>query len=99
MSGSDPRLSRRKMAGLLASAPLLATGACATTRSTQEVRERLPVLARHEGVWDGMFRCVDATGKVTAEFSSGIIKRFLPDEHWPKIYHQTNQYVLPDGTR
>jgi len=104
MDRSDSALSRRKIGGLLVSAPVLLT-ACATAgtvdspTTTQAVRERLPVLARHEGVWDGMFRRVDATGKVTAEFSSRIIKRFLPDEQWPKIYHQTNKYVLPDGTR
>lgn len=103
MSDSNFHLSRRAFSGLGASASglLLSTGSAvaAEPTTTQQVRELLPVLARHEGVWDGMFRRVDADGRIVEEFSSRIIKRFLPDEFWPMIYHQTNMYDLPDGTK
>ncbi len=104
MDDNAPSLSRRRLGGVVASAPALlwassSARAAAEPRTTQEVRERLPVVARNEGVWDGMFRRVDPTGRITAEFSSRIIKRLLPDEFWPEIYHQTNIYDLPDGKR
>ncbi|MBT4741029.1 MAG: hypothetical protein HOO09_11655, partial [Rhodospirillaceae bacterium] len=103
MNDSTSGLSRRALGGLAASASglLLATGSAqaAEPTTTQQVRERLPVLARHEGVWDGTFRRVDADGQIVEEFQSRIIKRFLPDEFWPMIYHQTNIYDLPDGTK
>jgi len=102
MDKTTPRISRRQLNGLVVSSPV-ALLACSATAdrdvptTTQQVREALPVLARHEGVWDGVFRRMDPAGKVTAEFNARIIKRFLPDEHWPKIYHQTNMYDFPDG--
>lgn len=103
MTDSNSRVSRRTLGGLAASASglLLSSSRAQTAEPTtvQAVRERLPVLARHEGVWDGMFRRVDADGRIESEFQSRIIKRFLPDENWPKIYHQTNMYDLPDGTK
>jgi len=104
MDKTQPDISRRHLAGLAVAAPGLmwACNAAADRdppQTTQQVREALPVLARHEGVWDGVFRRMDPAGKIKAEFNARIIKRFLPDEHWPKIYHQTNMYDLPDGQR
>ena len=103
MSEFNAGVSRRRLGGIAASASGLLLSSQAVHASepttTQQVRERLPVLARHEGVWDGMFRRVDADGRIVEEFSSRIIKRFLPDEFWPMIYHQTNMYDLPDGTK
>ena len=102
MDQTTPRISRRQLNGLVVSSPvaLLACNATAdrdVPTTTQQVREALPVLARHEGVWDGVFRRMDPAGRVKSEFNARIIKRFLPDEHWPKIYHQTNMYDFPDG--
>ncbi len=104
MDEDAPTLSRRHLGGLVAAAPALmwparAALAADAPTTTQQVRERLPVVARNEGVWDGMFRRVDANSRITAEFSSRIIKRLLPDDFWPEIYHQTNIYDLPDGKR
>ena len=97
------KLSRRTLGVLAATAPGLALSsqpamAADEPTTTQQVRDRFPVLARHEGVWDGTFMRLDADNKVAAEFKSRIIKRFLPDEFWPKIYHQTNMYEFADGT-
>ena len=104
MDEANPSISRRSLGGLVVSAPALmwpgsTAVAAGPPTTTQQVRERLPVVARNEGVWDGMFRRVDPAGRVTAEFKARIIKRFLPDEFWPEIYHQTNMYELPDGKR
>jgi hypothetical protein len=61
------------------------------------VKAQLPVLARQEGVWEGMFRRLDPNGTKTAEFKTRIVTRLYGDERMPKIYHQTNTYFLPDG--
>ncbi len=58
----------------------------------------LPVLARHEGVWDGWFRRVAHDGDKLEEFPTRVVVRYLDDDHWPDIYHQTNSYTRPDGT-
>ena len=101
MDDVTTRISRRSLSSFVAAAPALMWSGgsvqAAEPTTTQQVRERLPVVARNEGVWDGMFRRVDPAGRITAEFQARIIKRFLPDEHWPKIYHQTNIYQLPSG--
>ena len=103
MNDTTSTVSRRTLGALAAGAPALtlsgrAALAADEPATTQQVRDRLPVLARHEGVWDGTFMRLDANNSVAAQFKSRIIKRFLPDEFWPQIYHQTNIYDLPDGT-
>ena len=108
MANANTRVSRRALGSVVAAVPILSLSGHAVSAAqkskilepttTQGVRERLPVLARHEGVWDGTFMRLDANNKVTAEFKSRIIKRFLPDEFWPEIYHQTNMYEFADGT-
>lgn len=64
---------------------------------TSRIATLLPVLARHEGVWDGVFRRIDASGDKTEEFPTRVIVRFKGDDSWPNVYHQTNHYPLPDG--
>lgn len=65
---------------------------------TSRIAALLPVLARHEGVWDGWFRRVDPHGDKLEEFQTRVIVRYLDDDLWPNIYHQTNAYTLPNGT-
>jgi hypothetical protein len=104
MNDNERRITRRKLGTAMAVAPALmfpsgeSVGEEPLT-TTSQVRERLPVVASTEGVWDGVFRRLDPAGRITAEFNSRIIKRFLPDEFWPRIYHQTNIYDMPDGER
>lgn len=57
----------------------------------------MPVLARHEGVWEGWFRRVDADGRIIEEFQSRVIVRYLEDDGGLTAYHQSNCYKLPDG--
>lgn len=58
------------------------------------IRTDMPLLARHEGVWDGTYSYFDAADEKVDEHASRLICRF-PDEGAP--YHQTNHYRWADG--
>ena len=60
-----------------------------------DIRERMPLLARHEGVWDGWYRYYDAEGNKTDEHRSRLVCRF-PDTG-AVDYDQTNHYSWADG--
>jgi hypothetical protein len=55
----------------------------------------MPLLARHEGVWDGWYRHYDARGEKVDEHRSRLVCRFPEDGPYP--YHQTNHYTWDDG--
>lgn len=58
------------------------------------IREDMPLLARHEGVWDGTYTYFNAAGEKIDEHASRLFCRFA-DGDFP--YHQTNYYTWPDG--
>ena len=60
-----------------------------------EIRQAMPLLARHEGVWDGVYRYYDPEGNKIDEHRSRLLCRF-PDSG-PYPYHQTNYYTWADG--
>jgi len=60
-----------------------------------DLKHHLPLLARHEGVWDGWYRCYDPNGEKIDEHRSRLVCRF-PSEG-PHPYHQTNHYSWADG--
>lgn len=60
-----------------------------------DIKTRFPLLARHEGVWDGWYRLYDAQGNKTDEHRSRLVCRF-PDSG-PYPYHQSNHYQWADG--
>jgi hypothetical protein len=62
-----------------------------------DLKQAMPVLARHEGVWDGVYRHFDAAGVLVDEHASRLICRFPAGG--PHPYHQTNRYRWPDGRR
>ncbi len=64
--------------------------------TANELKTILPLLARHEGVWEGTYRYYDVSGVQIDEHASRLICRF-PDAGHP--YHQTNHYRWADGTR
>jgi len=66
------------------------------TLSSTELKALLPLLARHEGVWEGVYQVFNADGEKTDEHASRLICRF-PDQGAP--YHQTNMYRWADGRR
>ncbi|MDE0155541.1 MAG: DUF3598 domain-containing protein [Gammaproteobacteria bacterium] len=59
------------------------------------LRERMPLLARHEGVWDGYYRYFDNSGNKVDEHKSRILCRMLGADD----YHQTNYYFWADGRK
>ncbi|MDM7957476.1 DUF3598 domain-containing protein [Blastomonas sp.] len=59
------------------------------------IREDMPILARHEGVWDGVYTYYNAAGEKIDEHQSRLFCRFPDDGPFP--YHQTNHYTWPDG--
>ena len=58
------------------------------------IREDMPLLARHEGVWDGSYTYYNAAGVQVDQHRSRLLCRFV-DGDLP--YHQTNHYTWPDG--
>lgn len=63
--------------------------------TTNPLKLQMPTLARHEGVWEGMYRYYDADGNKTDEHKSRLVCRFPEDGSHP--YHQTNHYLWDDG--
>ncbi len=59
------------------------------------LREDMPLLARHEGVWDGFYRYFDRHGNKIDEHKSRLICRMIGAED----YHQTNHYFWEDGKK
>lgn len=59
------------------------------------IREDMPLLASHEGVWDGFYRYYNADGVMVDEHKSRLFCRFPDGGDWP--YHQTNHYLWADG--
>jgi hypothetical protein len=60
-----------------------------------QIKRALPLLAKHEGVWDGWYRHYDANGNKIDEHRSRLVCRF-PDAG-PYPYHQTNHYSWAGG--
>lgn len=59
------------------------------------IREDMPLLARHEGVWDGIYTYYNAAGEKIDEHKSRLFCRFPEGGEFP--YHQTNHYTWSDG--
>ena len=63
-----------------------------------DIRQRLPLLARHEGVWDGWYRYFDVEGNKLDEHRSRLVCRFpAASEGSAFDYDQTNHYSWADG--
>ena len=60
------------------------------------IKEEMPLLARHEGEWEGAYTYVDAEGKVLDRHRSNLSCRF-PRDRGEIAYHQTNRYRWDDG--
>ncbi|MFK7956512.1 MAG: DUF3598 family protein [Lysobacterales bacterium] len=57
------------------------------------LKDSMPVLIRHEGVWEGFYRYLDIHGKPVGEHKSRLLCRFPTED----TYHQTNNYFWEDG--
>ena len=58
-------------------------------------REEMPLLARHEGVWDGTYSYFNAANEKVDEHASRLLCRITGKDDIP--YHQTNHYRWADG--
>jgi hypothetical protein len=61
------------------------------------IRDDMPLLARHEGVWEGSYLYYNAAGEKVDEHRSLLLCRFPEAGDHP--YHQTNHYTWPDGRK
>ncbi len=64
--------------------------------TSNELKRIMPLLARHEGVWEGTYRYYNTAGQQTDEHASRLLCRFPDRGH---AYHQTNLYRWADGRR
>lgn len=55
----------------------------------------MPILTRHNGVWDGYYRYYNAQGDKIDEHRSRLLCRFVSDNE----YRQTNYYYWQNGNR
>lgn len=57
------------------------------------LRAEMPLLARHEGEWDGTYVHLDADGTVVDRHRAQLTCAIVDDA----VYHQTNRYTWDDG--
>ena len=60
-----------------------------------DIRHEMPLLARHEGVWDGVYSYFNAANDKVDEHASRLLCRVPDGGEFP--YHQTNHYRWADG--
>jgi len=60
-----------------------------------EFSQNMPLLARHEGVWDGTYTHFNADNQMIDSHASRLICRMTGKDDIP--YHQTNHYTWKDG--
>lgn len=71
-----------------------------TARGLSALRRRLPITSRHEGVWEGIYRRYDATGKALGEHRSRVVIRLRDDPRGgSELLQQSNYYFHADGRR
>ncbi|MDT7935079.1 MAG: DUF3598 domain-containing protein [Sphingomonadaceae bacterium] len=61
------------------------------------IKDDMPLLARHEGVWDGVYTYYNAAGERVDEHRSRLLCRFPDEGESPHSYHQTNFYSWDNG--
>ncbi len=59
------------------------------------IKEEMPVLARHEGEWVGTYILIDLEGNILDKHNSHLICQFPEDARYP--YYQINKYTWSDG--
>jgi hypothetical protein len=72
-----------------------------SNNALSEIKRGLPLLSKHEGVWDGWYRHYDPNGNKIDEHRSRLICRFpeAGDAEFQsgQPYQQSNFYSWPDG--
>lgn len=59
------------------------------------IRQEMPVLARHQGEWQGTYTLIDINGQILDHHNSYLCCQFPEDK--PDSYYQINRYTWPDG--
>lgn len=67
-----------------------------SVKEQSEIGKAMPLLLRHEGVWEGWYRYYDAKTGVQVDAHRSRLLCRLPDDG-PFPYHQTNYYFWNDG--
>jgi hypothetical protein len=60
------------------------------------ISQRFPVMARHEGVWQGIHRKLDAAGNPTRSYRSTVIVRYMDAEPDGTVMRQTDIHHFDD---
>ena len=61
------------------------------------IKQNMPVLARHEGVWEGTYRFITPHLQVVDQYDFHIEVSFPEDGHGGITYRQLSHYTWPDG--
>lgn len=61
------------------------------------IKSNMPVLARHEGVWEGTYRFITPHLQVVDQYDFHIEVSFPDDSHGGITYRQLSHYDWPDG--
>ena len=61
------------------------------------IKEKMPVLARHEGAWKGTYRFITPHLEVLDQYDFDIEVSFPDDEDGGITYRQLSHYTWPDG--
>ena len=61
------------------------------------IRDEMPVLARHAGDWVGTYTLIDTEGAILDKHGSHLTCQFPEDD--PYSYYQTNRYHWSNGKR
>lgn len=59
------------------------------------IKDEMPLLARHEGLWEGEYIWVDRDGKIVDRHRANLACTFPSESEWE--YLQINTYTWPDG--
>ncbi|MCX7594082.1 MAG: DUF3598 domain-containing protein [Fischerella sp.] len=59
------------------------------------IKKEMPLLARHQGEWEGIYTIIDAAGNVIDKHHSYLIHQFPENGSYP--YDQINKYTWEDG--
>ncbi len=61
----------------------------------QSVRDRIPLFASQEGIWEGVYRHYDESGNKIDEHKSRLMCHIIENDPYP--FRQTNYYFWADG--
>lgn len=59
------------------------------------IREGMPLLAKHDGEWEGTYTYLNKEGEVVDQHASYLTCRFPEGKDYE--YYQVNKYTWPDG--